>query len=227
MPKTSKSRALRLIVVAAILLAIPLVTRPWFLHWGATPAEIQGPWPGDELTPGPGPTRAITIHAPAAEVWPWIVQIGQDRGGFYSYTWLENLLRCDMHNTESIIPEYQSRQEGDTVWMCDPRRFQGQGRTIVARLIANRAMILAQPSDAAAVAQTGRAPSGTWGVVLDPMDGQTTRLIMRSRAGGSQGWLGKLWFWFVFDPAHFIMERRMMIGIKQRAERRSGNQEGG
>ena len=214
-------RLTRLVVVAAVLLAVPLVARPWFLHWGATREEVQRQWPGDELTsPRSGnATRAITIRASAAQVWPWIVQIGQDRGGFYSYTWLENLLRCDMHNAQNIVPGWQSRHTGDTVWMCDRARFGGRGRTIVAELAREQAMILAAPSDAEAVAKTGRAPSGTWGFVLDRIDAHQTRLIMRTRGGDTQGILGSLGSWFVFDPAHFIMERRMLIGIKQRAER--------
>ena len=214
-------RLARLALAAEMLLAIPLVTRPWFLHWGARGAEIQRQWPGDELTsPSSGnATRAITIGASAAQVWPWIVQIGQDRGGFYSYTWLENLLRCDMHNAQSIVPGWQSRRAGDTVWMCDRARFGGRGRTVVAELIPDRALILAAPGDAQAVAKAGRAPSGTWGFVLDPIGEHQTRLIMRTRSGESRGVLAYLWSWFVFDPAHFIMERRMLIGIKERAER--------
>ncbi|HUI44266.1 MAG TPA: hypothetical protein VL523_20050 [Terriglobia bacterium] len=211
----------RLAVAIAVLLAVPLLTRPWFLHWGATKGEIQGQWPGDELSP-PGAgnaTRAITIYASAAQVWPWIVQIGQDRAGFYSYTWLENLLRCDMHTTQRIVPGWQSLQAGDTVWMCDRARFDGRGRTIVAELIPGRALILAAPGDAEALAKAGRAPNGTWGFVLDPIDEHQTRLIMQTRGGENRGVLGSLWSWFVFDPAHFIMERGMMIGIKERAER--------
>jgi hypothetical protein len=219
-PRNHRTLA-RLAVVVAILLAIPLLSRPRFLHWGATKEEVQRQWPGDELTsPQAGnATRAITIYASPAQVWPWIVQIGQDRAGFYSYTWLENLLRCDMHNAQSIVPAWQSRRAGDTVWMCDQARFGGRGRTIVAELIPDRALILAAPSDAEAVAKTGRAPSGTWGFVLDRIDAHQTRLIMRTRMAGHRGVLLNLWNWFVFDPAHFIMERRMLMGIKQRAER--------
>jgi hypothetical protein len=222
MSTTSKRRKLlRLLLAAAVLLSIPLVSRPWFLHWGATEEEIQRQWPGDELTPtlDGDATRAITIHASADEVWPWIVQIGQDRGGFYSYTWLENLVGCKMRNADRIVPEFQTRQAGDTVWMTPRERYGGRGRMVVADYAPERAMVLVNPQDAEATAQIGRAPNGTWSFLLEPAGEHDTRLIMRSRAGGKPGILGKLWSWFIFDPAHFIMERKMMFGIKHRAER--------
>jgi len=205
------------IVVASALLPL----RPWSLQWGATGDELKRQWPGDELTAvrAGQATRAITIHASAPEVWAWIVQIGQDRGGFYSYTWLENLFGCKMHNADRIVPEFQSRAVGDTVWLTPKERYGGQARTIVAELIPGRAMILVSPGDAEAVAKTGRAPNGTWGFVLEPIDTHTTRLIVCTRTGESQRLPGKLLAWFVFDPAHFIMERKMMLGIKRRAER--------
>src|SRR5512146_2147654 len=91
-----------------------LAVRPWMLDWGATPAEIQRVWPGDELSPRTRyrHLRAITINAPAEQVWPWILQIGQDRAGYYSYTWLENVFRAEMHNTYRLVPEWQERHVG-------------------------------------------------------------------------------------------------------------------
>ncbi len=208
-------------VAAAIVLAGALLPlRPWCLRWGATGDELKRQWPGDELTPRSvgQAMRAITIRASAPEVWAWIVQIGQDRGGFYSYTWLENLFGCKMHNADRIVPGFQSRKVGDTVWMTAKERYGGRGRTVVAELIPDRAMILVSPTDAETVAKTGRAPNGTWGFVLEPIDQHTTRLVVCTRGGESHGLAGKLFAWLVFDPAHFIMERKMMLGIKQRAE---------
>jgi hypothetical protein len=214
---TSRGRRVAAVIVISGVL---LLLRPWCLRWGATSGELQRQWPGDELTPRRAgqATRAITIYASAPEVWAWIVQIGQDRGGFYSYTWLENLFGCKMHNADRIVPEFQGRKVGDTVWLTPKERYGGQARTIVAELIPSRAMILVSPTDAEAVAKTGRAPNGTWGLVLEPIDAHTTRLIVCTRGGEDQRLPAKLFAWFVFDPAHFIMERKMMLGIKQRAE---------
>ena len=86
-----------------------LLLRPWFLGWGVTRAELSKSLPGDTLVSQANSTatRAITIHAPPQRVWPWIVQIGQERGGFYSYTWIENLLGCGIVNAESTHLEWQ------------------------------------------------------------------------------------------------------------------------
>src|SRR5690349_9989833 len=85
----------------AVVVYIALV-RPWHMRWGATDDEVRRPLPGDELVARPKAlaTHAITIRAPAAEIWPWLVQFGQGRGGFYSYDWLENLFGCDIHNVD-------------------------------------------------------------------------------------------------------------------------------
>ncbi|MFL6235044.1 MAG: hypothetical protein ACJ76N_18055 [Thermoanaerobaculia bacterium] len=192
-----------------------LVARPWFLRWGATDAEISRTWPGDEMSPDPASaaTRAITIHAPVEVVWPWIVQIGQDRGGFYSYTWLENLVGARMRNADRIIPGL-TLEEGDTVWMAPKERFGGKGCSKVARLDPSRALVMVSPEDYGAVRETGVAPKGTWAILLDPVDDHTTRLVVRSRSGPREGLVRFL----AFDPVHFIMERKMMLGIRDRAE---------
>ena len=210
-------------IAVIVILGALLPLRPWALGWGATGDEAKRQWPGDELTPyhaghAGQATRAITIHASAPEVWAWIVQIGQDRGGFYSYTWLENLFGCNMHNADRIHSEFQSRAVGDTVWLTPKERYGGQARTIVFELVPGRAMVLGSPKDAETVARAGRAPNGTWGLVLEPIDAHTTRLIVCTRSGESHRVMDKLVGWFVFDPAHFIMERKMMLDIKQRAE---------
>ena len=224
---TERDRTKRLLrlagmaVTALILLAVyGSVLRPWFLRWGATDSECLQQFPGDELTAhrAAQATRAITIHASAAQVWPWIVQIGQDRGGFYSYTWLENLFGCKMRNADRIRPDFQSRKVGDTVWLTPKERYGGRARVAVVQLTANQAMILSPPDDAEVVARSGRAPNGTWGFVLQPINEQSTRLIVCSRDGDGQGLFGRLFRWFIFDPAHFIMERKMLLGIKRRAE---------
>lgn len=200
----------------AVLAAGSLALRPLFMGWGATEEELKRDWPGDELSPEPRSTatRAITIHAPASAVWPWILQIGQDRGGFYSYSWLENLVGAQIHNADTILPCKHPRQVGDTVWMAPPQRYGGRGCARVARLDEERCMVLVSPEDYAGLAAKGVAPEGTWAFLLDPVDETTTRLIVRSRSGPKAG----LSRFLLFDPIHFIMERKMMLGIRDRVE---------
>ncbi len=156
------------VAAVIVLLGALLPLRPWSLRWGATGDELKRRWPGDELTPGRAgqSTRAITIHASAPEVWAWIVQIGQDRGGFYSYTWLENLFGCKMHNADRIVPEFQSRAVGDTVWLTSKERYGGQGRTVVAELIPSRAMILVLAQRCGDGRQSG--PRAKWHLGVRP-----------------------------------------------------------
>ena len=215
-----KTLSIALGTAAAGAAAYGLV-RPWFLRWGATDEEIRGPWPGDDLTPDAigQATRAVTIHAPAGEVWPWVAQIGQDRGGFYSYTWLENLFGARIHNADRILPGLQDRKVGDTVWMTPKERYGGKGCVRIAVLEPGRSMVLVSPDDYEKVLQSGRSPGGCWTFILQPLDGRTTRLILRSRGAEDESVPAKLFGRLVFDPAHFIMERKMMLAIKQRAER--------
>lgn len=178
--------------------------RPWHLRWGATDEELDQPMIGDELVAHPKlrATHAITINAPAADVWPWLVQMGQDRGGFYSYTWLENLAGCDMRNADEIMPEWQDLKVGDKVWL-HPK---------------------APPVEVAAI-EPGRAiVLKPWGAfVLQPIDEKTTRLIIRSQGDYEPDlrnpMLNFLFWRVVYEPAHFIMERKMLLGIKERAEK--------
>jgi len=189
---------------AAAAAAYAFAIRPWHLRWGATRAETARPLPGDELASGRDldSTHAITIHAPADRVWPWVVQVGQGRGGFYSYTVLENLVGCRMENADRVHPEFQDLKVGDPVYLhpkAPPLR--------VTRLDPGRALVLGT----------------SWAFILEPIDERTTRLIVRGRGRFENPDLGRplnLLYWrLVFEPAHFIMERRMLLGIKERAER--------
>ena len=196
----------------AYLAALTLL-RPWHTRWGTTEAERRAPLVGDELVPQAHyrMDHAVTIQAPPDSVWPWLVQIGQDRGGFYSYDWLERAIGADIHNVDRIVPEWQQRQVGDLVRSTPPDYMGGiLGRDVgwrVAALEPGRALVLEN-----------------WGAfVLRPVGDSATRLHIRLRgegrptvAGVFLAPLGLL----VFEPAHFIMERGMMLGIKRRAERR-------
>ena len=178
--------------------------RPWHLRWGATDDELRQPLLGDDLAPNPKlkATHAITIEAPVADVWPWLVQMGQKRGGFYSYTWLENLVGCQMRNASRIVPEWQNLKVGDEVWL-HPKAPPVQ----VAAIEPGRAIVL----------------KGWGAFVLQPIDEQTTRLIIRSQGDydpdlGNAALNFLLWR-VIIEPAHFIMERKMLLGIKERAEK--------
>ena len=213
-------RSIKLGVILAVVLgAYLLLVRPWFLHWGATDSEIGQTWPGDELSPRPEyvATRAVTIQAPAELVWRWVVQVGQDRAGFYSYTWLENLFRADMHNANYLHEEWQTRNIGDTVWLARKDRYRGEARQTVALVTRDRAMVLVSPADYENISNAGSA-GGSWAFIIVPVEPRVTRLVLRSRAGPSVNIWQKAFAYLLFDPAHFIMERKMMLGIKRRSE---------
>lgn len=191
----------------ALLVAAP---HPWYTRWGSTDAELAMPLPGD--APGRHPAYemnlAVSIAAPPSEVWPWLVQIGQDRAGFYSYDWLENLLLgAGIHSANSIHPEWQHRAVGDEVRILPPGALGGLIREPISmrveRVEPERALVLQM-----------------WGAfVLVPGLGDSTRLITRTQVAGPGApvvmspldLLG-------FQPVHFIMERKMLLGMKQRVE---------
>ena len=118
------------------------VVRPRMMRWGATEAETRRVLLGDNLVPNPRhqDTHAITIHAPIAEVWSWLVQIGQDKGGFYSYSTLENLVGCALHNTDRILPEFQTLKQGDAL------RLHPKAPPLIAEIVEpNHAVVFANP----------------------------------------------------------------------------------
>ncbi|HSB11242.1 MAG TPA: hypothetical protein VLM38_17270 [Blastocatellia bacterium] len=197
--------------VGAALAAYTFLIRPWHLKWGATEIELEEPLPGDDVLPHPRQeaTHAITINAPIADVWPWLVQVGQNKGGFYSYDWLENLVGCDIHNAQRIVPEWQNLRAGDVLWL-HPKA-------------PPLPVLLVEPGRAIVVGGLGEeteddARAGTWAFVLKELDPNTTRLIVRIRWDSKPGLLNWIYAYGVLEPSHFIMERRMMLGIKRRAE---------
>ena len=212
------------VAAAAALTAYALLIRPWHLGWGSTDAELEEPLPGDELVPYPKhtATHAITIEAPVEDVWPWLIQIGQTRGGFYSYTSLENMVGCHMRNADRIVPEWQSLRVGDVVWL-HPKAPP----LPVVIVEPYRAIVLGSAaSEQKANGATGTA-TGTWGFFLKEVDENTTRLLMRNRWGRNPGLLNWLSAYLVLEPAHFVMERKMLLGIKHRAEQIAGVVGGG
>ncbi|MEO8077638.1 MAG: hypothetical protein ABI818_15020 [Acidobacteriota bacterium] len=195
--------------------------RRWALCWGATRGELAQAWPGDELSPNATEvaTRAVTINAAADTVWSWLVQIGQDRAGFYSYSWLENLFRCVMPRVESIVPEWQQRAVGDIVWLARPDRYHGEARQRVVRLDPGRVLSLASPADWGRLVRRETSLGGTWTFILEPLDSHTTRLVVRSRGPEAPTAAGRLFWIAAFEPAQFIMERKMMLRLRVLAER--------
>jgi hypothetical protein len=194
--------------------------RHWAMTWGTTPDELRRAWPGDDVSPHPMDiaTRGITIRAPIHTVWSWLVQIGQDRAGFYSYTWLENLFRCAMPRVECIVPAWQERSVGDNVWLARPNRYHGNARQRVVQMVHGEQMTLASPLDWGHFVRREANEDGSWALILVPVDKKTTRLVVRSRGPASPSLLRRV-FWFVaFDPAHFIMERKMMLRLRALAE---------
>ncbi len=188
--------------------------RGWRSRWGATPAELERKLPGDEYVEHPKweCTHAITIFAPAKEVWGWLVQIGVGRAGLYSYEKLENLAGCQIHNANQIIAKYQRLKAGDEI-KIHPK---APGMQVTA--VEPRQYILVHNDNR----QAGN-PSylhTTWIWHLDAIDANTTRLISRSRNDYSPELANRLWMGPLFvEPVSFVMERKMLLGIKDRAER--------
>jgi hypothetical protein len=186
------------------------LARPRQLRWGATDQESDGSLPGDDLIANPDltATRAITVHTSADQVWPWIAQLGQGRGGFYSYDVLENLVGCDIHSADQIVPEWQAITVGGQVKL-HPEVGLG-----VAVVELGRALVL-----------RGGVPMGaapppydfTWTFVLQEQPEGTTRLLVRERYAYTQRWAPLL-----VEPVAvvaFVMTQRMLRGIRDRAER--------
>jgi hypothetical protein len=209
----------------AIRIAVTLLTP--FLYkrrarWGATDVEISRSLPGDELVPHNqwGYTHAITIRASAAEIWPWLVQIGQGRGGFYSYEFLENLIGCNIHNADRIIPEFQHLEVGDEI-----RHHPRLPHYEVAVVEPGRVLVLHTGVDINAVNTmelTNTMPKKYINAIyiwfLDNVDDGTTRLIARGRYDyrGLRNALGNSRFFL--EPISFTTSRKMLSGIKARAE---------
>lgn len=175
------------------------LARPWLTGWGATAQERTKALPGDELVLEPGiqTTRGVTVEAPVERVWPWLAQIGQDRGGFYSYRWLENLAGYRMPDAERIHPEWQHREVGETVLLHPATGLK------LARFEPNRCY----------------AFEGGWGFALEPVDERRTRLIARGRYPRG---VASVAYALLLELPHFVMERKMLLSIKHRAEREQG-----
>jgi hypothetical protein len=192
-------RSAVLAVVAAVLYA--QVVRPRILGWGATSQEAAGRLPGDELLADADgvATRAITIEAPASAVWPWLAQMGPaPRGGAYTYDWIENLLGLGFHSVDRVLPEYQHPQVGEG--------FELGANEMRFAIVEPERVLATRSADG----------NWVWAFVLDERDGKT-RLISRNRfrLPRLRDRIGMI----PMEPASVVMERKMLHGIRERAER--------
>lgn len=186
--------------------------RNWCLRWGATDAELHAALPGDDLFPvySSQATHAITIHASPDKIWPWLMQIGQDRSGFYSYTIFENMFGADMPKVEHLVPEWKPRMLGETVWFATPQRFGGRGKMVAALVDRDRAFAMVSPHDWQQLQSGATATEGFWCFSLQPTDDGQTRLIARLRGGSPPTLGGRLTGRLFWEPAHFVMEQKML-----------------
>jgi hypothetical protein len=212
--------AIIVVILAALLFTYLYIIRPWHLHWGATIVDRTAQLPGDALSPFASGivTHAVNIDVPAEAVWRWIVQIGQDRGGFYSYSLLENLIGCDMRNTFRIVPEWQQRAIGDTVWFGSPKRFSGKARMVAAVVEPMRSLVLVTPGDWELIRTGKEGLDTTWTFSLQRKGVNATRLIVRLRYAANVSLFGRIVNFVFWEPAHFLMERKMLLTIKRLAE---------
>jgi hypothetical protein len=187
--------------------------RPWYLRWGATDAEVARPMPLDEHVSDPmlNSTMAITIDAPPDKVWQWLAQMGDPpRAGYYSYTWIERLVGLKIKNVATILPQFQTLRIGEAL---------DKGGTMrVLAVEPGRHLVLGPPDSVDTV-------KCTWAFGLYPTGQQATRLVTRCRARWSYRRMLKemplyaLLPWLLIEPGAFIMERKMLLEIKERTER--------
>ncbi|MBD0377884.1 MAG: hypothetical protein ICV51_19930 [Flavisolibacter sp.] len=192
------------------LLLYQLFLLPGLIRWGTTRAEFKRTLPGDELVLHKGykNTMAVTVQAPPSQIWPWVAQMGLQKGGFYSYTGLENLFGCQLHNADRIHPEWQHPQVGYYEGVCQSAVNKNMPGWIVSVVVPNKAFVW-------------QGVSGDWmmGVYIDSVNATTSRLITRMlyqspETYSAAWWLDKVWF----EWAHCVMQWGMITGIRKRAE---------
>jgi hypothetical protein len=200
-----------LICFIVFILGYWLILLPWHTRWGATKLEAGKVLPGDEIVPTPVTlsTRAITINAPVDKIWPWLMQMGQGRGGLYSYENLENLVGCDIHNANQILPEFQNLRIGEKIRLGP----DGYPYYVVAGIMPSYALILG--GDQSMPSDLGQS----WVFVLEKKESNSTRLLIRSHGSFASTFTNFIIWRVITEPLQFVMERRMLLGIKERAEK--------
>jgi hypothetical protein len=204
----SQGMAIR-VAGGGVAVAAAALCRSKLLAWGATPGEVADGLPGDEIVVDADmvATRGITIGCPPSEVWPWIAQLGQGRGGWYSYDFLENLVGCDIHSADRIVPVWQQVHVGDEIHLAPNAGLR------VAIVDPGRALVLYGS------VPVGGNPSpfdSTWAFVLREAADGTTRLVVRERYHYRSWWAG-----LIVEPTEvvsFVMSQKMLRGLRGRAE---------
>ena len=198
------------VVALTCAAAAAVALRRTLLRWGATPEEVSAPLPGDEILPDAGlvATRATDVDAAPEEVWPWLAQLGQGRGGFYTYDALENLAGCDIHSADTVVAGWQDVAVGDQVRLAPELGLDVAGVRAGEHLVLHGGVAPGMP-----------APpyDFTWAFVLRPDGDGGTRLIVRERYRTAHEWVRPLLE--VVSLVSFVMSERMLRGIRERAER--------
>lgn len=213
-----RTREIAQALAGACVIAGALVTpfrRDARRRWGLAPAAAARPLPGDELIPAPAWswTHGIAVAAPPADVWPWVAQIGADRAGFYSYSGLENLVGCRVRNADRIHPEWQDR--AGTALVLHPK---GPPLPIVEARAGSHMVAFGPPDEEARAA--GRPWSAaSWLLMVEPRGAGRCTVISRFRSAHSGDRRTRLAFGpALLEPIGFAMDRRMLIGIRARAD---------
>jgi hypothetical protein len=203
MQTTKRLHKLVAVLTLAVVYWFPV--RRWFRRWGTTPEELACMMPGDALIPNPTEMsmQAVTVNAPPEDIWPWLVQLGYQRGGLYSYDWLDRLFGfLDRPSATRILPEFQQLAVGDKIpW--------GHNTELTVGVL--------EPLRGLALSYEAHAFKWVWQFGLYPLDDQRTRLVTR----GTEQVPNKLVWWLgmrMMEPASFIMTRRFLLGVKERAE---------
>lgn len=192
--------------VLALAACYWLPVRRWFGRWGTTPEELMRVMPGDVLIPDATDMsmQAVTVDAPPADIWPWLVQIGYQRGGLYSYDWLDRLFGfLDRPSTTQVIPDFQELAVGDKI------RWDSRGTELTVGIV--------EPLRALALSCEVGDFMWVWQFGLYPIDEERTRFVTRGTErvpNTPLWWLGMR----IMEPASFIMTRRFLLGVKERAE---------
>jgi hypothetical protein len=188
---------------AGLLATYLQLVRPWTMRWGATNTEVDRPLPGDQSMTRPGfsATRAITIAARPEHIWPWLVQLGSGRAGWYAIDRIDN---AGVPSAQTIRPELQQLPVGDRIPMVAGQEVG----PLVKELEPNRRMLW----------WDGQGEF-TWEWILDPIDDQTTRLVSRVQEAYPPLWSRRMLYAMVASSGDIVMARKQLRGIKARAER--------
>jgi hypothetical protein len=210
----------RLAAIGTAGAAYVIGVRPQMHRWGTTESEAAEGMPGDELVPAPrfASTRAISIAAPPSTVWPWLVQMGEGRGGLYTYDALERLVGPGMESADAIVPELQDLAVGDDVRLAPIGGTDGLVMT-VQRLEAPSLLVLRSRRSAEAGDYFAGAMTASWTLVLHDVDEGATRLLSRWRMTWAPSAAADFFNGALVEPLHFALEEKMLRGIRDRVER--------